>query len=157
MLIFSLVLPPALIAQVYSWTDENGVTHFSHLPPEEGQEVTVHELPASEPQYGDDFASGAGADDDGTEPRDEDQAAAPEDVSYADQKRLELAESREQERREQAELAAECAAKRERLAGLEPSRRVFYTNEDGETVRMDDVERVSKVEELRSYIESNCP
>jgi len=39
---------------------------------------------------------------------------------------------------------------------MEPSRRVFYTDESGQTVRMDDEERVSLVKEDKEFIAKNC-
>jgi hypothetical protein len=33
---------------------------------------------------------------------------------------------------------------------------VFFTNEAGETERMDDVERTNQVAEARAFIEANC-
>jgi len=51
---------------------------------------------------------------------------------------------------------AECAAKSAEVAELEPHRRVFFTNEEGETERMDDVERTNRVAEAKAFIEKNC-
>ena len=39
---------------------------------------------------------------------------------------------------------------------LEPNRRVFFTNEQGETERMDDVARTNRVAELKAQIAKNC-
>ena len=42
------------------------------------------------------------------------------------------------------------------LDRLEPHRRVFFTNEKGETERVDDVERANKVAQLKAQIAKNC-
>jgi hypothetical protein len=39
---------------------------------------------------------------------------------------------------------------------MEPARRVFYTNEQGESVRMDDDERMALIEESRAFLAENC-
>jgi hypothetical protein len=49
-----------------------------------------------------------------------------------------------------------CSAWEAELERLEPSRRVFYTNEEGETERMDDVARTDRVAELKSLIDRDC-
>jgi len=49
-----------------------------------------------------------------------------------------------------------CQKHRKRLTQMEPARRVFYTNEQGESVRMDDDLRMDLIEEDRSYINENC-
>jgi hypothetical protein len=50
----------------------------------------------------------------------------------------------------------ECTAWQAEVDRLEPNRRVFYTNDEGETVRMDDVERTNRVANLKSQIAKNC-
>ena len=45
---------------------------------------------------------------------------------------------------------------RELLARLEPARRVYYTDENGAEVRMDDEQRVQAIAETRDYIARYC-
>jgi hypothetical protein len=126
--------------QMYSWTDDNGVVHFTDERPV-GQEVTVHDIPDSEP------AAAASP----TLPTDE-----ANEPSLAQQRRDEIAQRRQENREQAAVIEAECAAKRAEVERLEPHRRVFFTNEEGETERMDDVERTNQVAEARAFIEANC-
>lgn len=126
--------------QMYSWTDENGVVHFTDERPA-GQEVSVIDIPDSEPSA---EASPAVPTDEANEP------------SLAQQRRDEIAQRRQENREQAAVLEAECAAKRAEVERLEPHRRVFFTNEEGETERMDDVERTNQVAEARAFIEANC-
>lgn len=144
-----LLASPATDAQVYRWTDENGVTHFSQTPPPEGQEAEVRDVLESDPEPGSGNAP-AGIDFDGGAD------GGGQELSAADLRRQELAQAREEKRAQRAELRALCETSRSRLAQIEPSRRVFYINEEGQTVRMDDEERVSEVEELREFIDDNC-
>lgn len=130
--------------QMYSWTDENGVVHFTDQRPE-GEDVTVHDIPDSEPQP-------AGE----PEQMPEQQPGAGDETSLGQQRREELAQQR-QEAQTEAELQeAECAARRALVERLEPHRRVFFVNEEGETERMDDVERANRVAVAKQYIEDNC-
>jgi len=39
---------------------------------------------------------------------------------------------------------------------LEPNRRVFYENEEGETVRMDDQVRADRVDDMKAQIARKC-
>jgi hypothetical protein len=132
-------------AKVHTWTDENGVVHFSDSPRPDGQSQTVQVEDIYKPGTVADVA----APDAGTE--------AAEPVSNR------LQEEREQRRKDRAErLQAQeeteklCARHRDRLARVEPARRVMYANEDGEMVRMDDDERLELVDESRKFIAENC-
>ena len=76
--------------------------------------------------------------------------------SAAQQRREEIARNTEAAKAKQAARAAECAAWQTEVDRLEPNRRVFYTNEQGETERMDDVARTNRVAELKAQIARNC-
>jgi hypothetical protein len=132
----------AVLAQegtMYSWTDENGVVHFSDRKPE-GLEVQAQALPET-PKTGT------------VSPVQEGEGQP----SVAEQRREALAQKREDNRARQQETSANCAAWNAELERLEPNRRVFYTDDEGETVRMDDVVRTDRVAELHKLIDENCP
>ena len=57
---------------------------------------------------------------------------------------------------EQASIAELCEFHRKHLADMEPARRVYYTNQEGQRVRMDDDERVMLIEESNQYVSENC-
>mgnify|MGYP001821254726 FL=1 len=124
--------------KMYQWTDEDGVVHFSDTAPA-GMDVPATDIPMDEAPAG-------------ANPY-EDVASEP---SAAQQQREEIARQSEQNRAEQANLDSRCAAWRAEVERLEPNRRVFYTNEEGETERMDDVARTERVAELRAQIAENC-
>lgn len=142
-----LLASTAAVAEVYRWTDENGVTHFSQTPPPAGQEAEIEDVPGTAPAQ----QSAAGIDFDGAG------TSGDEEVSSADLRRQEIAEARDRRQAELEALEAMCRQTRDRLAQIEPNRRVYYTDEDGETVRMDDEDRVAEVEQLRSFLDANCP
>lgn len=124
---------------MYSWTDENGVVHFSDVQPQ-GQQAQEEQIPMDE------RAAAASP------------YASPVDTgpSVAEQKRQELASKSEQARAKQAKNSAQCSAWKSEVAQLEPNRRVFSTNDQGETERMDDVVRTDRVAELKKQIAQNC-
>lgn len=146
--IFTLVLALTGISaleskEIYTWTDENGVTHYVDTPPDQADAVSMEAPEAYRP--------GSASDYQGTEQTDDESQ-----MSYADEKREELAENRAAKRDEAAEKAKICSSASSELEKLEPSRRVFYTNEQGETERMDDVQRTDRVAELKAIIAQYC-
>jgi len=125
---------------MYTWTDENGVVHFSDIQPQ-GQQAREEAIPRNEsPGSPDPHA-----------------LQAESDPSYADALRKQIAADKEVARRKEAARSAQCASWQAELNRLEPNRRVFYTNEQGETERMDDVERANRVSELKSQMAHGCP
>lgn len=126
--------------KLYSWTDENGVVHFTDTKPE-GQAAEVRDIPDADQQ---------------AVARPYQPPATDGQPSLAQQRREEIQRSNQQARAEKAIKDRNCAAKRAEVARLEPNRRVFFTNEQGETERMDDVERTNQVAAAKAYIAANC-
>jgi cell division septation protein DedD len=122
---------------VYQWTDENGVVHFSDAKPA-GQAVEEQTLTAPPANTG--------------------AAQLPDSApdSIAQQRRDEIARKRQEAKASQAANQARCAEWQAEVDRLEPNRRVFFTNENGETERMDDVERTDRVAELKEQIARHC-
>jgi hypothetical protein len=143
-----LITSSQVFAEVYRWTDENGVTHFSETPPPNGQEAQVEDLP--------DDVAGPVNDESGIDPSTVLSDVADSEASPADLQRQALAEKRAQRKAEQSALEASCRQAVARLSQIEPSRRVFYTNDEGEMVRMDDDQRVGEIDELQDFIDKNC-
>lgn len=129
--------------KMYSYTDENGTVVFTDKKPENRDVASQAIPPGPPPQGGNPYA----------QPEPGDSVDAP---SAAQERRNEIAQNRQQSREVQAQRQAQCAEWAREVARLEPNRRVFYTNEAGETVRMDDVERVNKVAQLKRQIAANC-
>ena len=157
-LVTGLVSANALAGEIYKWTDENGLVHFGDRPPQGQQAQSINTLEAAPP------------DDDETEPAPEAQEAAPADASVdtaageeepvpltaAQARREKMAIERKERAEAQAEIEVMCQKHSKRLTQIEPARRVYYTNEQGESVRMDDDLRTSLIEEDKSYINKNC-
>ena len=124
--------------KMYSWTDENGTVHFSETQPD-GQDAREQSIPQGAPPA--------------TNNPYQDVDAGP---SYAQQRRDEIARKSGEAQANKAVKDMECTAWQAEVDRLEPNRRVFYTNDEGETVRMDDVERTNRVANLKSQIAKNC-
>lgn len=154
----SLVIDGKAVAgEIYSWTDKNGVVHYGDRPPE-GQKTKIVVVPeAHRPDSAGAYPSPVdarpGSESSATDSPGE-QETAP--LSLADQKREQLATNREDKREAREEKERMCAKHRKRLTQMEPARRVFYTNEKGQSVRMDDELRVDLIEEDKAYIAENC-
>lgn len=135
--------------KVYTWTDENGVVHFVDTPPENPNAVSIDApeayRPGTEGVYEQADAEAA------TEQADPESAE-----SYADQKRKDLAADRAKAQAAEEERKKVCAEATQKLAQLEPARRVYYTNSQGETERLNDAVRVEMIEEQQALVDQNC-
>jgi len=140
--------------EVYTWTDQDGIVHYSDTPLSGGESLKI--------KIGGDYRPGTS----GANPPSEAPAASAATSSQtpagespqsaAQQRREQIAEDREDRREAKAETDQLCAKHRQRLTQMEPARRVFYTNEKGESVRMDDDQRMELIKEDKEYIAKNC-
>lgn len=139
--LFSIIGASTVQAQqMYKWTDKDGVIHFSETPPTD-QQAEASSIPSGPPPMGQDLSTNSGVD------------GMP---SAAQQRREEISQSRDKNESEAMIKQAQCSAKQAEVARLEPNRRVFYTDENGETVRMDDQKRVDQVAAAKEFIRKNC-
>ena len=124
--------------EVYRWVDDKGVVHFGDRPP---QQADVEKISIPDTQ---------------TQPAANQEAAQDTQPNLAQQLREERAEARK-EREANAEVAAKsCAKAREIVSQLEPMTRVMVTHEDGTVTRMDDNDRLEKLDEAKAVVAENC-
>jgi hypothetical protein len=145
----------AAATEVYTWTDKDGIVHFSDTPRAnaESQKIEVEGDPrpatnGAYPSSEEPTASAAASAQtpDGESPQ-----------SAAQQRREQIAQNREARKEAEAVTKELCAKHQQRLTQMEPGRRrVFYTNEKGESVRMDDDQRMGLIEEDKEFIAKNC-
>ena len=144
----------SLAAEVYTWVDEAGVVHFSDRKPAHGDVSTIEIGGAYRPDTGDTdenaTRSQTGEPDDGAE---EDGEPAP---NAAEQIRRRMAADRQKRQAEDARKEFWCNRHRSRLEQMEPARRVYYIDEAGEEVRMDDDQRIGLIEESKTFLAKNC-
>ena len=145
----------ATAAEVYTWTDADGVVHFSDAPPESGTSATLQVEEIYRPGSADAYSPPQGAPPDA--PAEDSEAAQPEATkSAAQQRREQILRERTERQQQAAEAERLCALHRQRLEQMEPARRVFYADEQGEPVRMDDDQRMALVDESKQYLANNC-
>jgi len=135
--------------EVYSWVDENGVRHYGDMPPdrEDAEVMQLQEIPA----MSDTPVSSA--------PPPKSGAPTPEkenELTPAQQRREDIKRQHKESREARAEKQKMCNMAQSRLDAIEPHRRVYFTNDKGETERMDDEQRVGEVESLHEYLDENC-
>lgn len=144
----------ATAAEVYTWTDENGVQHFSDTPRDGGSMQTLEVDEIYRPGSSDAYSTPQAAPE--QPPAMPGQAEAEAPKTAAEARREAMAKNRSQRHEQQAETERLCALHRQRLEQMEPARRVLYTDESGEQVRMDDDQRMALIDESRAYVDQNC-
>ncbi len=117
-LLLSITSSSAIANEVYTWTDANGVVHYGDRPPDgqKAQVINVRETPGDRQP---DPASEALI----TGDADKQETSPPQ--SAAEARREEIAKNRKERRETEAEMDLLCEKHRERLANVEPHRRVF--------------------------------
>lgn len=138
----------AAATEIYTWTDENGVVHFSGTKPMSTQTETIE---IENRRGGVSYSEPVAAADMPAESADE----TPE-LTAAQQKRQDITQARTSQKEQQAAIAELCDMHRKQLDEMEPARRVYYTNTEGQRVRMDDDERVALIAESNKYVSENC-
>lgn len=142
----ALVPHTTAATEVYRWVDENGVVHFGDRAPDQGnaEKVSVQPGPGAQSPPASDPASPY-----------TDQATDPE-PSYAQQ----LRDSRAAHKKKMAEKAEAssrvCYEARDVVSRLEPSTRVNEIHEDGTVTRMDDNDRLRKLNEAKALVAEAC-
>lgn len=132
-------------AKIYKWVDEKGVTHYTDSPPDgKGQELAPTQAPSDE---------------------EVERAKERLDRRLEQQRRRE--ESRQEQRekiqqqkaakqREKVESKKRCIRARQNLHVLEIQRPVYWIDEKGERVFLDDDTRTRKIERMKANIETYC-
>jgi hypothetical protein len=140
--ILAMSLSFSVHAQIYTWVDENGQTHYSQQPPASGEAETI-DVPLPPPI-------------------DQEQAQQEVDELIEQQQASETAaEEAQQEQQSEAERQAaieqNCATAQSNLQLYQnnPGRR--FLDEEGNAYRLSEEERQQKIEETQQQIEEFCP
>lgn len=145
----SLALAPAAGAEgtIYKWKDKEGNVHYTDCPPPPGCKV---ETVATEPV-----------------PSEQQVRQAQERLDKLLSEQEQSAAGREQERleRQGQQVAAmqlaiarkrACIAAQQNLHALLMNRPVYYINEKGERVFLDDAAHKAEIERQRQLVQDNC-
>ena len=133
-------------AEIYTWTDENGVKHYSDQPSSPTSQAQAVEAEEA-------YRPGSV---EVKPPTVETADGAEEALTPAQARRAKLRGEREEMAASREEVDRLCGLHRERLEKLEPARRAFYVDDTGETVRLDDDMRIGLIQESRDFLDENC-
>ncbi len=124
-------------AEIYKWTDKQGVQHYSEQPPPGNQyeKIKPNYAPAPTP------------------------AAQPKSDPSAGQRAVDPERARQE--REHKEEAARigrqnCATVQQRLTDLESARRINFQEADGSVKLLTEDERLAKIAETKRLIDEHC-
>jgi hypothetical protein len=130
--------------KIYKWVDENGQIHYAAQKPagQEAETVKLRKAPKAAPKAETEATNPApdAADDSTAEVDAEAEAAAKARLAAADK----------------INNKKQCDLARKNYAALNASVRVSRTNEQGETVRMTDDERVKAMQAAQQGIKKYC-
>lgn len=125
-------------AEIYKWTDKQGVQHYSEQPPASSnyEKVKPNYAPAATPPA--------------TQPKDQPQS----DPKKTDPERA----LQEQKYKEEAARVRQqnCETVQQRLADLESSPRITIKDTDGTLKRLSDDERQAKITDTQELIKKYC-
>ena len=136
---------------VYRWVDADGIEHFADRAPEgvNAMEVTLKpgrvEFTSSEKSAGlsPDPETAADAEDEA-------------ELSIAEQRRRSRAERRQKYTEDKRKMERQCAAMRQQKDAVEPRTNVLVDDEDGNPRRLDDSERLEKLNDANAFLAENC-
>lgn len=143
LLLITTLAATSVDAAVYKWVDENGVTQYSQTPPTDQQAATMRLLPS--PSH------------EATEQAIQDLERRLAESRERDAKANALADmGRSQAAAQQAEFAQRCHHAKQNLFALQQVPRVFYFDDSGERIYINDLERASRIQGLQQDVASYC-
>ncbi len=124
-------------AEIYKWTDKQGVQHYSEQPPrgDKYEKIKPSYAPASPPVA--------------AEPQNTPSAGKATDPDRARQERAHQEESAKISRQN-------CTTVQQRLTDLESARRINFQDAEGNVKLLTEDERLAKVAETKKLIEEYC-
>lgn len=125
---------PALAGQVYKWVDDKGVTHFGAQPPQ-GQEAVQVNTTVAQPRL---------------------PAALPSLPAQPDPQRAIDDKVKQEVAEQEAQRQKYCTDLRTNLAQLRNNPRLRVTEDNGESRRLNQEERQSRIAETEKAIEDGC-
>lgn len=145
-LLASLIWSGGINSGVYKWVDQNGKTHYSDSPPD--RSAKQMDLPDGP--------------DEAALRKSREEANRLLELDRRKQQMRQRARAREQNealarRRETAALQRHCMNARNDLKALTQQAPVYWTNDRGERVFLEDHERPERMAELKRIIKRDCP
>lgn len=152
-LLLALLVSLPAAAQIYSWKDKDGRTHYSDVPPPSGEVKTLRGTPPpSAVQAEDEITDGAETGQpEAEQPVDPETAFRQRRAAEAD-----AAAKAAQDEADEAERQRFCTDARGQLAALDSGQRIVRRNAAGEREFLDDAARAAESRRLQQQIEKNC-
>lgn len=154
-------LPALVHAQIYSWKDSSGRTHFSDQPPPSGTARAVRSGSGAASGYMTDADQAPSAAAASAVP--DAKASAPKSWQERDQdfakRQAEKAEAEakaQKEKTAQAEKDRYCNDLRRNIAMLERGGRISKANDKGEAIPMSDAQLQAEAERSRAALAKSC-
>lgn len=150
-------------AQIYTWTDKDGRTHYADTPPKSGEVKMIGPIRRPPPPPQDEAEGGEGGA--GTTGTPADAAAAQKPPALAERelefrkRRAAEAEAQakaEQETKREEERQRACSQARAQLAALQGGQRVARFSEDGSREFLDDAARQQEAGRIQDFLDREC-
>lgn len=142
-LIASLALPAIVFAQVYSWKDADGKTHYGSQPPA-GQRVESRRLAPAPMATADEEAARKSA-------------ADKRMGEHEKQQKTQEEAKKTQEEKSNAKAREEnCRNAKANLAGIESGQVRFMIDAKGERVALDGAQRDAELRRARQHVDTWC-
>ncbi|MDX1507075.1 MAG: DUF4124 domain-containing protein [Woeseiaceae bacterium] len=138
---------PAMAAEIYKYTDENGNVHYGDRPSGNAQEETVYVASqrtnnaAVQAAYSERYKA-------------EPEAQSPAEQTAAEEPEQKL--TRAERRAAAAERAKKCESYRARMETVITARRLYRQDENGERVYLEENERQETRDKIQELIEEYC-
>ena len=146
-LLGALLAAPAMAAQFYKWTDENGVTHYSEAPPPDSvKSSTAIKVPSRQP-------SGAET---ATQNLQKQREAALKALDEAGKKGASTANAPAAAKDNKEQYAERCKQLKANLAVMENSGRVSEKDDKGEKRILTEEEKTKRLDDTRRQIKAFC-
>lgn len=144
-LLGALLAAPAMAAQFYKWTDENGVTHYSETPPPDSvKSSTAIKVPSRQPSGAETAAQNL----------QKQREAAIKALDEAGKKGTAATPGAAKDNKEQ--YAERCKQLKANLAVMESSGRVSEKDDKGEKRILTEEEKAKRIEDTRRQIKAFC-
>jgi len=159
-LLLALLTALPVAAQIYSWKDKDGKTHYSDIPPPSGPVKTLRGTPVAAPvaapsgEQGEAEAAGGQPAADEGKPK----TLAEREEEFRKRRAAEAeaqAKAQEEQQRE-ADRQRFCEDARNQLAALNSGQRIARMNAAGEREFVGDEARAADIERLQRQIDENC-
>lgn len=151
-LVVALGFPLLAGAQIYTWKDSNGRTHFGDQPPPEAQVKTMRGgavVESTAPQAGESTPSASASGPKSWQEQNKDFAKRQAEKSEAEAKAA-------KEREAKAQREEHCSDLRRNIALLERGGRIGKANEKGEPIPMSDNQIQAELERVRGILAKDC-